>query len=266
MENKGLINLDIKSTYNNIKIILENARNSVYKAVNFEMVMAYWNIGKIIVQEQEGAERADYGKKLIKSLAKQLTDEFGKGFNETNLKYMREFYLRFPNSHALSDELSWTHYRLLLKVENEEALITKLQEFLLELGKGFSFVARQKRVTIDGDHYYIDLVFYNFILKCFVLIDLKIGKLTHQDIGQMDFYVRYFEQEEKLEGDNPVIGLILCSDKNDTMVKYTLLNDSTQIFASKYKLYLPTEEELKEEINKEIEFLEIDKNLIEDSD
>jgi hypothetical protein len=143
----------------------------------------------------------------------------------------------------------------------EHALIDELQAFLLELGKGFSFVARQRRITVDGDHYYIDLVFYNYVLKCFVLIDLKVGKLTHQDIGQMDFYARYFENEEKLDGDNPSIGLILCSDKNETMVRYTLLEDSKQVFASKYKLYLPTEEELKAELERERKMLEMERRL-----
>ena len=138
----------------------------------------------------------------------------------------------------------------------ERALIDKLKDFVLKLGKGFSFVARQKRISIDGDNYYVDLVFYNFILKCFVLIDLKIGKLTSQDIGQMDFYIRYFEKEEKIKGDNPTVGLILCSDKNESMAKYTLLHDTNQIFASKYRLYLPSETELKKELAKERERLE----------
>ena len=142
-----------------------------------------------------------------------------------------------------------------LEKDIEKALLEKLKEFLLELGKGFSFVARQKRITVDGDHYYIDLVFYNYLLKCFFLIDLKVGKLTHQDLGQMDFYVRYFEKEEKQEGDNPTIGLILCSDKNEMMAKYTLLSDKKSIFASKYKLYLPTEEELKQELEREKGFI-----------
>jgi len=148
----------------------------------------------------------------------------------------------------------------------EKALIDKLQDFLLELGKGFCFVARQKRITIDGDHFYIDLVFYNYILKCFVIIDLKTGKLNHQDIGQMDFYVRYFEKELKPEGDNPTIGLLLCSDKNDSMIKYTLLEESKQIFASKYMLYLPTEEELKNELSKEREILEMENRLLKDQE
>ncbi len=255
---------------------------------------------------------------------------------------MRDFYLTFPKVNALRAELTWTHYRLLLKADKEEArnfymlesvknnwstrvlerqinsllyerlalskdrekvlelstkgqviqepkdivkdpyvlefldlkenrkflekdlehaLIDELQTFLLELGKGFSFVARQRRITVDGDHYYIDLVFYNYVLKCFMLIDLKVGKLTHQDIGQMDFYVHYFEKEERLVGDNPSSGLILCSDKNETMVRYTLLEDSKQIFASKYKLYLPTEDELKKELEREREMLEMERRL-----
>jgi predicted nuclease of restriction endonuclease-like (RecB) superfamily len=138
----------------------------------------------------------------------------------------------------------------------EQGLIDNIQEFLLELGKGFSFVARQKRITIDGDHFYVDLVFYNYILKCFVLIDLKTGKLTHQDIGQIDFYVRYFEKEVKSEGDNSTIGIVLCSDKNDTMVKYSVLEENANLFASKYMMYIPSEEELKKEIARERKLIE----------
>jgi len=148
-----------------------------------------------------------------------------------------------------------------LEKQLEDLLIEKLKDFLLELGKGFSFVERQKRISLDGDHYYIDLVFYNYILKCFVLIDLKIGKLTHQDIGQMDFYVRYFEEEIKQKGDNPTIGLILCSDRNEAMVRYTLLKNSKHVFASKYKLYLPSEEELKLELIKERGYIETERKL-----
>lgn len=148
----------------------------------------------------------------------------------------------------------------------EQALINKLQEFLLELGKGFSFVARQKRITIEGDHYYVDLVFYNYILKCFVVIDLKAGKLTYQDVGQMDFYVRYFEDKVKLPGDNPTIGIILCTDKNDTMAKYSVLSDNENLFASKYMLYLPTEEELKHELKRERELIERQKAMDEEAD
>ena len=333
----------IDTTYQNIRAILEKARSTAYRAVNFAMVQAYREVGRIIVEEeQRGAERAEYGKGLIKELSIRLTKDYGRGFDESNLRNMRLFYQTFPNCDALRHELSWTHYRLLFRIENgearnfymlesvknnwstrelerqinsllyerlalskdsekvlelstkgqviqepkdvikdpyvlefldlkesrnflekdlEHALIDKLQAFLLELGKGFSFVARQRRITVDGDHYYIDLVFYNYVLKCFVLIDLKVGKLTHRDIGQMDFYARYFEKEEKLDGDNPTIGLILCSDKNETMVRYTLLEDSKQIFASKYKLYLPTEEELKKELERERKMLEMERRL-----
>jgi predicted nuclease of restriction endonuclease-like (RecB) superfamily len=334
---------DINTTYKSIKTVLEEARSTVYRTVNFAMVQAYWHIGRIIVeQEQKGKERAEYGKALIKELSIKLTKDFGRGFNERNLFYMRSFYSMFPKVNSLRSELSWTHYRLLLRVEKEksrdfylietinnkwstrelerqinsllyerialsqdktevlelskkgqkiqqpkdiikdpyvleflnlkenkkflekdleQALIDKLQQFLLELGKGFSFVSRQKRISVDGDHYYIDLVFYNYILKCFVLIDLKIGKLTHKDIGQIDFYVRYFEKEEKQKNDNPTIGLILCSDKNETMVQYTLLEENKQIFASKYKLYLPSEKELQQELSKERELIEIERKV-----
>ena len=269
-----------------------------------------------------------------------MTQDFGKGFTVTNLKYMRQFYLMFPNGHALRDELSWTHYRLLIKVENdnarefymqeavksqwstrqlerqinsffyerllssknkeqvaeeiqtlapakkpedvirnpyvleflgltpnddfyendlEQALITHLQKFLLELGRGFSFVARQKRITFDGRHFRIDLVFYNYILKCFILIDLKVGDLTHQDLGQMQMYVHYYERELMNEGDNPPIGIVLCADKSESVVKYTLPENETQIFASKYKLYLPSEEELLRELNQQYQALETGK-------
>ncbi|MCO5382311.1 MAG: PDDEXK nuclease domain-containing protein [Methanosarcina barkeri] len=338
-----ILSRDFESIYSEVRHVIENARGSIYRNINFNMVLAYWNIGKIIVEEeQKGSNRAEYGTYLLKLLAERLTDEFGRGFTLTNLRYMRQFYFAFPIHHALRDELSWTHYRLLLKVGKEDArsfylvetaknkwstrelerqidsllyerlalskdpeevkklstqgqliktskdlikdpyileflgikqqqnflekdledlLISRLQEFLLELGAGFAFVDRQKRITVDGDHYYIDLVFYNYILKCFVLIDLKLGKLTHQDIGQLDFYVRYFEKEEKQSGDNPTIGLILCSNKNEAMVKYTLLNESKNLFASKYKLYLPSEEELKKELTREREFIEQEKRL-----
>lgn len=323
--------------YNEIKNILHTARNKVYQTANFAMVEAYWNIGKSIIKEQGGDEKAAYGTGLLKELSEQMTRDFGKGFTVTNLKYMRQFYLTFPNSHALRDELSWTHYRLLMKVENdnargfymqeaiksqwstrqlerqinsffyerllssknkervaaevralepakkpediirdpyvleflgltqnddfyesdlEQALITHLQRFLLELGRGFSFVARQKRITFDGRHFRIDLVFYNYILKCFVLIDLKVGDLTHQDLGQMQMYVHYYERELMNEGDNPPIGIVLCADKSESVVKYTLPEDETQIFASKYKLYLPSEEELIQELNQEYQALE----------
>ena len=326
----------LEAVYESVRQVLNDARRLTYQAVNSAMVQAYWNVGRIIVEEeQRGEARAEYGKGLIRALSLRLTQDFGKGFTVRNLWYMRSLYAAFPIVHALRAELTWTHYRLLLEVEKpeargfylaeaaenrwstrelerqinsllyerlamsknkdrvlelstkglvvaepkdvikdpyvleflglkenrdylesdvEQALIDKLQDFLLELGKGFSFVARQRRITVEGDHYYVDLVFYNYVLKCFVLIDLKVGKLDHGDIGQMDFYVRYFEREVRLPEDSPTIGLILCAEKNEAMARYTLLKESRGIFASKYKLYLPTEEELKEEIEREMSY------------
>lgn len=323
--------------YSQIRDILSAARNKVYSAANFAMVEAYWHIGKSIVEKQGGETRAEYGAGLIAELAARMTADFGKGFTATNLKYMRQFYIAFPIRHTLRDQLSWSHYRLLMRVENkqarqfyldecakavwstrqlerqinsffyerllssqnkgevaaeiqtlapakmpediirdpyvleflglepsasffesdlEQALIEHLQKFLLELGRGFSFVARQKRFTFDGRHFYIDLVFYNYLLKCFVLIDLKLGDLSHQDLGQMQMYINYYTREMMNEGDNPPIGIVLCADKSDTVVKYTLPEQNTQIFASKYKLYLPTEDELRLELQREYNALE----------
>ena len=323
--------------YSHIKEILENARKKTYAAINFAMVEAYWEIGKSIVEMQGGNETAEYGTNLLALLSEKLTSEYGKGFTVTNLRYMRQFYLSFQNRHTLCDELSWSHYRLIMKVENENArqfyieetiksnwsvrqlerqintfsyerllssngnyevvldttkkepnkkptdvirdpyvleflglegnssfyesdleqgLINHLQKFLLELGRGFSFVSRQQHINFDGRHFYIDLVFYNYILKCFVLIDLKTGDLTHQDIGQMQMYVNYYTKEKMNDGDNPPIGIILCSDKSDTLVKYTLPEGQNQIYASKYMLYIPSEEELRKEILLERENLE----------
>jgi len=290
-------------TYQTIRSTIINARGRAYTAVNFEMVVAYWEIGQAIVEAQQGKERAEYGAALLKYLAENLTKEFGKGYDERNLRNMRAFYNAFPIRNALRTELSWTHYRLLLKVENkdtrqfylaecvksnwstrqlerqinsffyerllssrdkdlvrgeiqtleqgiqpqdvirdpfvleflgmqhssnlyekdiEQGLINHMQKFLLELGRGFCFEARQKRITFDGRHFFIDLVFYNYLLKCFVLIDLKIGDLTHQDIGQMQMFVNYYTREMMNEGDNPPIGILLCSDKSEAVVKYTL--------------------------------------------
>lgn len=318
--------------YEQIRSILETARNQAYSAANSAMVQAYWSIGKSIVEQQGKSERAEYGRQLLQELSKQLTHDFGKGFTASNLRNMRQFYLTFSNCYALRSNLSWTHYRMLMRVENEKArnfyleecekanwstrqlewqinsffyerllssrdkeavgkeihslepakkpedvihdpyvleflgmkqsadfyekdlesaLIGELQNFLLELGRGFSFVARQKHINLDGEHFYIDLVFYNYILKCFVLIDLKTGKLTHQDIGQMDSYIRIFDELQKGEDDNPTIGIILCSEKNEAIAKYSVLNDGKQLFASKYQLTLPTAEELERYIENE---------------
>lgn len=331
-----------REIYLEIKQIFDNARNKAYRAVNFAMVEAYFEIGKVIVEKQGGKETSKYGSNLLKKLSIELTKDYGKGFTETNLKYMRKFYLSFKNRHALRDELSWTHYRLLMRVENEKArnfyieecikenwstrqlerqintfsyerllashgnydvvkdttnkepknnpkdfikdpyvlefigiepnhkfyesdleqgLIDHLHKFLLELGKGYSFVARQKHINFDGRHFYIDLVFYNYILNCFVLIDIKRGDLTHQDIGQMQMYVNYYTRELMNENDNPPIGIILSSDKSETLVKYTLPEGEKQIFTSKYKLYIPSEEELIKEINEQVSIYE-DKKII----
>jgi len=318
--------------YQNIRTVLVTARQKVYSAVNTAMVEAYWEIGRQI--EQAVGNRAEYGKGLLQYISSKLSVEFGKGFTVRNLQTMRQFFNAFQNTHTLCAQLSWSHYRLLIRIDDasmrefyltecaecnwsvrqlerqinsfyyerllatqkegkesvkneintlepktdpdyilkdpyilefldlkenknyheselEQALIDNLQKFLLELGKGFSFVARQKRITLDGDHFYIDLVFYNYILKCFVLIDLKTSKLTHQDIGQIDFYVRYFDDQIKLPEDNPTLGIILCTEKNESMVKYSVLSDKDSLFASKYMLYLPTEEELKKELERE---------------
>ena len=321
--------------YKDIKNALIEARHVAYKAVNSAMVNAYWQVGRLIVEEeQKGQKRSEYGVYLIESLSQRLTDDFGGGFSEQSLRNMRQFYMMFSIRSAVRSELSWTHYKLLIRVNNqnarefyakesinsnwsyralerqinshyyerllssrnkapvkkeadkntkclemqpadlikdpyvlefldfkpdasyqekdlEGALISKLQKFLLELGKGFSYIARQQRVSTHTKEFYIDLVFYNYILKCFVLIDLKVGSLTHQDIGQMDMYVRLYEDKFKNKGDNSTIGIVLCAQKDETIVKYSVLNDKKSLFASKYQLYLPTERELIEEVERE---------------
>ena len=323
--------------YTSIKVLLEQARHRVYRNAQSEMLTSYWQIGKMIIEKQGNEIRANYGDGLLKELSVQMTIDFGKGFTERNLRMMRQFYLAFPKWHAVRAELSWTHYRLILSLDEENArdfyikeavegnwstrqlereihslsyqrylanqrdsnvvkdtakrelpsepqsvikdpyvldflglkpdsafyekdlesaLITHLNEFLLELGNGFAFVARQKRFDMDGRNFYVDLVLYNYKLKCFVLIDLKRGDLTHQDIGQMQMYVNYYTRELMEPGDNPPIGIVLCADKSDTLVRYTLPLDNKQIYASKYMLYLPKEEELQNEINKQIELFE----------
>lgn len=338
----------VEQLYQRISDVLADARGSAYRAVNFAMVQAYWEIGRIIVEdEQQGKATAEYGARLVTELSKRLRAGFGKGFDRSNLWYMRSFYQVFPKIDAVRRELTWTHYRLLLKVERpevrqfyldeciaanwstrqldrqicsffyerllasrdrepvreeirslepgptpqdiikdpfvleflgmqnvpkylekelEQGLIDRLHDFLLELGRGFAFVRRQQRISADGDHFFIDLVFYNFILKCFVLIDLKTGKLTHQDIGQMDFYVRWYEDNVRAEGDNPTIGIILCSKKNETIAKYSVLKESQQLFASRYMLYLPTEEELRAELAREKQAIEMERRLAGETD
>jgi predicted nuclease of restriction endonuclease-like (RecB) superfamily len=327
----AITTLEESNLYEFSRNLIINSRKFVYQTANFAMVETYWRIGEKIVEEQGGEVYAKYGENLLISVSERLRAEFGKGFSYVNLTNMRKFYLQFQNVYALRKELSWTHYRSLIRVENpkarevymneaadnqwstrfldqqvdkhscerlisthkeainelnienekqlklnpqdyllrdpvlldfynlqenprykesdiEQAIIDNLQKFLLELGKGFSFVERQQRVNTEFSHYYIDLVFYNYILKCFVLVDLKIGKLTYQDIGQLDMYVRMYDKLKRTEGDNPTIGIILCEEKDRAEVKFSVLNDNEQLFAAKYKLYIPTEEELIREI------------------
>ena len=317
-----------------IKTLLQTSRQHLQQTVNITMVQTYWNIGRLIVEdEQSGNERAEYGKKQLEAIAETLTLEFGKGFDARNLRKMRQFYSTFPKWDSVSTELSWTHYRRLISIKNQEArewyikesienhwsaraldrqvgklyyerllsskekspvqeeaeektkalqldtkdvlrdpyifdflnlpsqsllesdieqsLIDNLQQFLLELGRGFAFVSRQQRLHVEDQDFYIDLVFYNFKLKCFLLIDLKLGKLTHQDVGQMDTYVRVYDQFHKGDDDNSTIGLILCSEKSEAVAKYSVLSDSKQLFSSKYLPFLPSEEELRKELLRE---------------
>jgi len=367
--------------FDRVAAILDAARGSIVRAVNSRMVMAYWLIGREIVQElQGGLDRAAYGKKVVSALSGQLTERYGEGYSATNLWLFRQFHITYldredqilypagrefesdptqPKSNPLSEQshpseilyplgresaapafhpsLSWSHYRAMMRVEKpharafyesesvaagwtkrelerqihslyferlllskdkqgmiqeqraaaarpdpisilkssavleflglpdspclhesrlEQAIMDNLQAFLLELGRGFSFVARQKRLLYETDEFYVDLVFYNYLLKCFVLIDLKIGKLTHQDVGQMDSYIRMYEDLFKVTGDNPTIGLILCSENNETIARYSVLKESQQLFATKYRLHLPTEAELVAELNREIQCFE----------
>ena len=341
--------------YSQIVDLLQSARNKVVRTVNQTMVLTYFEIGKMLVEEEQGGkERAEYGKEVVKKLSKVLTKEFGKGFSERNIEQMRQFYLFYSKpqtvsaesenqkSHTLSAEsisktmyreltknefiLSWSHYLKLMRIDDEnerkfyeiessknnwsvrelqrqydsalytrlvlsrdkdkvkelsekglviekpkdaikdpyilefiglpeqsqysesqleQEIIDKLEHFLLELGNGFTFVARQKRISFDDKHFRIDLVFYNRILKCFVLIDLKIGELKHQDLGQMQMYVNYYDREIRLDEENKTIGIVLCQNKSESVVEYTLPENNEQIFASKYKTVLPSKEELK---------------------
>lgn len=326
--------MEINLVIRDIHEIISQARDKAVRSVNFERVLMYWQIGKRVFEEEQlGKERAEYGTYLIKTLALALEPEFGSAFSERQLERFRQFFRNFQNASALRTVFSWTHYKLLISVENEDkrsfyeaegvknnwtsrelerqlnsqlyerlllsndkasvlavarkekipetaseiikdpmvleflglkressyyekdlesAIITHLQEFLLELGNGFSFVARQKRIHLDGDDFFIDLVFYNRILQCFVLIEIKTHKLSHQDLGQLQMYVNYFDREEKLGHEKPAIGILLCADKNNAVVKYALPEGNQTILASQYKLYLPSEKELLEELKKEI--------------
>jgi predicted nuclease of restriction endonuclease-like (RecB) superfamily len=315
-----------------IKEILSQGRQKAIKSVNTILLHTYWSVGKYIVEyEQQGKQKAEYGKELLTRLAQDLTLEYGKGFSRSNLFQIRSFYLKFPKVQTLSEQLSWSHYVELMKVENElelsfylkeceqenwsvrelkrqmksmlfhrialsrekkeilelaqkgssvakaedilkepyvfeflglpeqtryleseleQRLIDNLEKFLLELGKGFAFIGRQYKINIGSRHFFVDLVFYHRILKCFVLIDLKRGEVEHNDIGQMNMYLNYFESEENVEGDNPPIGIVLGAYKDHILVEYATKHLTNQLFVSKYQLYLPNKEELEEELEK----------------
>lgn len=324
--------------FSDVRSILADARRAAYTAVNSAMVVAYWQIGRRIVEEEQGgAAKATYGDRLLPELSRSLAAEFGKGFSYSNLRNFRQFYLTYPDPeicYTVCSKLTWSHNRLIMREELAEArvhylrqatqenwsvrqlqrqietrtyqrllstqvpasvpephpakpsirdfikdpyvleflglsedasateteiessIISQLQSFLLEMGHGFSFVARQMRVSTETSHFYLDLVFYHYVLKCFVIIDLKTTKLTHQDIGQIDMYVRMFDDLKRGPDDNPTIGLILCADKDETIVQYSVLKGSEQLFASKYRTVLPSEAELVAELEREYRAIE----------
>lgn len=327
-----------KPFLNDIRNIIENARESAVRSVDFCRVQMYWHLGqRILEEEQKGKNRADYGTYLLKKLAEQLLPEYGSGFGLRQLERARQFYRLYPIATALRSQLNWSQYRMLIQIEDkdkreyyelesvnnnwtgrelerqihsqlyerlllsndkksvlelarkqripqkpteiikdpmileflglerkahyyeddlETAIITHIQQFLLELGNGFTFVARQKRLLIEDDEFFADLVFYNRLLRCFVIIELKTGKLTHQDIGQLQMYVNYYDRQEKMPNENATIGILLCTSKNDTAVKMTLPEENQTILASEYKLYLPTSEQLIKEVNEVKSLLE----------
>ena len=339
--------MEISNNYiNEIKTILKNARQKAYTAVNSAMVEAYWEIGRRIVEEeQNGKERAEYGKEILQNLSKVLTEEFGKGYSYRTLREIRQFYLMFSDFEkwrTVSAKLTWSHFQKVLRVSDEKArifylteaaenmwsvrtldrnistlyynrivasvdkktvedemkekikslqteefiknpvvlefldlpanmsytesqlekaLTDDIQKFMMELGKGFAFVERQQHIRTENSDFYIDLVFYNYILKCFVIVELKTGKLTHQDIGQLDMYVRMYDDLKKQENDNSTIGLLLCTDTDSTVIKYSVLNDNKNLFASKYVNYLPSEEELINEIERQKILFEINNEV-----
>ena len=314
------------SFYHDIKQIIAEARASAIRSVDFQRVLMYWKLGeRILLEEQCGADRAEYGTYLIKTLAKTVEPEFGSGFGIRQLERARQFYRTCPIASALRTQFNWYQYRLLIAIDDnskreyyehetlnnawtgrglerqintllyerlllsndkeavlavakkeklpeqpseiikdpmvleflgikqqatyyekdiESALISNLQDFLLEIGNGFSFVARQKRILIEDDEFFVDLVFYNRLLRCFVVIEIKTHKISHQDLGQLQMYVNYFDRYEKLPEENQTVGILLCTDKNDTLVKISLPEDNTSILTSRYQLYLPSEKEL----------------------
>ena len=342
MNNNLINNNEINNIFNAIKQLVINSKNKVYSAVNTEMLNLYWNIGKAIMEIQQGDERANYGDAVLEKLSEKLTAEFEKGFSKRNLERMRKFYIYFPIATTVSSQLSWSHYLEIIKIEEkskrsfyiketinarwsvrelqrqigsllyerlllsankdkilelaekgqelknskdlvkdpfvlefldikentdylesdlEKNILEHLKEFLLELGKGFMFVGSQVRITLEDEHFYPDLIFYNRLLKCFVIIDLKIGKVSHQDIGQMQMYVNYYDRKIKNDDENPTVGILLSTQKNKTVVKYTLPEDNKNIFSSTYKLHLPTEQELIYAIEEEKKNLELNEEF-----
>ncbi|MBT6040636.1 DUF1016 domain-containing protein [Candidatus Woesearchaeota archaeon] len=353
--NKSKTKKNYSTLINNVGQLLEQGRKQTYRAVNNIMVQTYWNIGRMVVEyEQGGKERAEYGTYLLKKLSEDLTDRHGKGFSRDNLENMRRFYLMYSISETVSRKsphsltfscrclksatlwrkLSWSHICVIMRIKDEiirnfyikevenqgwsireldrqinsmlferlalskdkkgvltlskkgqlieksediikdpyileflsldesrkyteteleQKIIDNLQKFLLELGKGFMFVSRQQRITLENEHFYIDLVFYNRLLRCFVILELKIGKFTHQDLGQLQMYVNYYDRDIKKKNENPTIGILLCADKKEALVKYTLPENNKQIFASKYKLYLPNKKEIQKRLQQIID-------------
>ena len=328
-----------------IYALIAASKEAAIRSVDHQRVRLYWTLGQKIFEEEQGAmDRAQYGTYLIRTLAKELQPEYGSGFSVRQLERYRQFYRTFPIASALRTQLSWTHYKLLISIDQEakrefylseteknnwaarqlerqinsqlferlllskdleavlavarnekqpsdakdiikdpmvleflglkkesayyerdleSTLITHLQEFMLELGNGFSFVARQKRIHLDGDEFFVDLVFYNRLLQCFVLVEIKTAKLTHQNLGQLQMYVNYYDRVERQSFENQTIGILLCADKNDAVVKFSLPENNKNIIASKYQLYLPSEAQLIEEVKKEMESLEEQKRTEE---
>ena len=277
-----LVNNLHADVYANIKTLMENARTDVAKQVNNILVKTYWEIGRIIVEDEQGhADRAGYGKTLLKDLSKMLTKEFGRGFSVSNLQFMRRFYQEYEIQQTLSVKLSWSHYldlalkgneiatpkdiikdpyvfeflglpeeKPIMESDLEKALVTHIEKFLLELGKGFMYVGSQQRVTLGNTHYYVDMVFYNKILRSYVLIELKTAKLMPEAVGQLNMYLNYYKAEVNDEMDNEPIGIILCTNKDSIQAEYALGSLSNQIFASKYTLYIPDREQLEEQVER----------------
>lgn len=321
--------------YNDICSIIDKGRQQAYSSVNSIMIETYWNIGcRIVEEEQQGNDRANYGERIIENLSERLTLQYGKGFSKRYLAYFKSFYLAISDLKILQSRLqnlTWTHIVKVLRVEDptairwylenaskemwsvrtldrnistqyyerhfslpqvsedkklptklellkspivaeflgfkqdnsfsendlETAIINHLQDFMMEMGRGFAYMGRQQLIRTDTQDYFIDLVFYNVVLKCYVLIDLKIGTITHQDVGQMDMYVRMYDELKRTEGDNPTIGIVLCSETSKDIARYSILNGNEQLFAAKYKTYLPTEEQLKAEIDRQKELFKL---------